>query len=308
MGRVRAGRVELRLPPAPARFVRITQTGHQPRFPWTIRELFVYAATEAPDGPIDGAGPALASVLRAAGVRRLYADHGWSSRVALADPAIRVPPGNLFLDAYGDTGAAHEFLARVRWEPRSAALLEPLDADGFARAAGQSGLGYTRREVGGLVLFLYAAPPPGAGSPVPSSQLRVAASAGADVAGQSADGRVETRWTTGRPQAPGDWLRLDLAEPRRLQTIRLWTADALDWPRGLALESSLDGASWHPLAVTMSTEGGLRWGGIALLRDGVAAVRLEFAPVVARALRLTLTAGDATFPWTVHELTLVAAD
>ena len=305
MGRVRAGRVELRWPPTPARFVRITQTGRTPRFPWTIRELFVYVATEMPQGPIDGDGARLAGVLRAAGVRRLYADHGWSSRVALADPAIRVTPSNRFLDAYGRTGAAHEFLPYVHWEPGSAVLLEPLDAEGFERMAAGSGLGYTRHDVGGLVLFLHAVPPPQTDSRLSPGPLRVDASVRADAAAYAADGLPGTRWTTGRPQAPGDWLRVDLAEPRRLRAIRLWTADPLDWPRGLAVEASPDGRAWRALAVTVSTEGALRWGGIALVRDGIAAMRLEFPPVLARALRLILTTGEATFPWTVHELTLV---
>ena len=94
--RVRSGRVELRVAPVPARHLRITQTGRGGAWAWTIRELYVYAATggdaAAPVGP-DGA--TLARAVRSAGVERLYADHGWASRVALADPAIRVPPANL---------------------------------------------------------------------------------------------------------------------------------------------------------------------------------------------------------------------
>jgi hypothetical protein len=86
----------------------------------------------------------------------------------------------------------------------------------------------------------------------------------------------------------------------------VWTRTPLDWPRGLALEGSTDGAAWHPLAARISTEGGLRWGGIALLREGVDAVRLDFPPTVLRALRLTLTRGDPVFDWSVHELAVYA--
>jgi hypothetical protein len=43
---------------------------------------------------------------------------------------------------------------------------------------------------------------------------------------------------------------------------------------------------------------------MALLRDGIEAVRLDFAPVVARALRVVLTRGDPVFDWSIHELTV----
>jgi hypothetical protein len=59
-----------------------------------------------------------------------------------------------------------------------------------------------------------------------------------------------------------------------------------------------------PLAAEVRTEGRLRWAGTALLRDGVEAVRLDFAPVVLQALRLVLTRGDPVFDWSIHELTL----
>jgi hypothetical protein len=70
----------------------------------------------------------------------------------------------------------------------------------------------------------------------------------------------------------------------------------------------VDSGGWQPLTATVSTEGGLRWAGIAALRDGIPTVRLDFAPVLAKALRLTLAAGDATYHWTVHELTLVGVN
>jgi hypothetical protein len=86
--------------------------------------------------------------------------------------------------------------------------------------------------------------------------------------------------------------------------VRLWTAHPTDSPRALALEGSEDGTRWRPLAAEASLEGRLRWGGIALLRDGVESVRLDFPPAPLRALRLTLTRGDPVFDWSIHELTV----
>ena len=57
--RVRSGRVELRVAPTAARHLRITQTGRGALWAWTIRELYVYAATGGAATPAveaDGAG------------------------------------------------------------------------------------------------------------------------------------------------------------------------------------------------------------------------------------------------------------
>src|SRR5439155_6155860 len=122
----------------------------------------------------------------------------------------------------------------------------------------------------------------------------------------AADGRPETRWSTGRPQAPGDWLRIDLPGPRRVAAVRLWSASPTDSPRGLAVEGSRDGMTWHPLDAEIRRERALRWVGIGALRagDGVDAVDVAFAPAEVAALRLTLTRGDPVFDWSVHELTV----
>ncbi len=308
LGRVRGGRVELRVPPTRARHLRITQIGRHAVWPWTVRELFVYARGEEP--PSSGLPDAttLASTIRAAGVTRLYADHGWGSRVALADPAIRVVPANRALDPYGFEGSSAEFLPRFDWAPGSAALLEPADAEGVTRTARGSGLGVTRRSLGGLVLFTYAPPVLASGTPIAATALRVTASRQPERAGLAADGDRRTRWATARPQVAGDWLRVDLATPRALRAIRLWTAYPTDAPRGVRLEGSDDGTTWRAIAAGMRTEGRLRFGGIALLRDGVEAVRLDFEPQALRALRVTLSRGDPVFDWSVHELAVYGAD
>ncbi|HEV8310879.1 MAG TPA: discoidin domain-containing protein [Methylomirabilota bacterium] len=309
MGRVRSGRVELRTPPTPARYLRITQTGRNPRWPWTIRELFAYAACPvAPAArPVDDA--TLARAIGAAGVTRLYADHGWGSRVALADPEIRIVPANLHLDAYGFDGAAADLMAPpVRWDSRSGALLEPADVEGFTAMARAGGLGFRSRSIGGLTLFTHAAPPPRPGTPLPVSALRATASRNPDQAPRAVDGDPRTGWASGHPQTPGDWVRIDLARPHLVRAVRLWTASAADTPRGVDLEGSTDGVTWRPIGVETHTEGLLRWGGITLLRDRAEALRLDFAPMTLRALRLTLTRVDPAFDWAIDELAVFAAE
>jgi hypothetical protein len=307
MGRVRSARVELRIPPTPARHVRITQLGSSVNWHWTVRELFVYAA--APDAPpppatIDGAR--LAGALRAAGVERLYADHGWSARVALAEPAIRVLPANLALDAYGFTGPAEAFWPVVRWTPGAGALVEAADAPSFAAVARATGLGFAETRVAGLVLFAWAPAPVRPGGALPGSAFTLTASRHAELAHLAVDGDRRTRWATGGPQAAGDWVRIDFPSPRAVRALALWTASATDSPRELALEGTEDGVTWRPLTATIQRTGPLRWSGIGLLRDGTERVRLDFAPARLASVRAVLTAGDPVFDWSIHELTVFA--
>ena len=63
-----------------------------------------------------------------------------------------------------------------------------------------------------------------------------------------------------------------------------------------------------PLVVEISIEGRHRWGGVALLRDGVEAVRLDFAPVVLSALRLRPTRGDPDAEWAIAEVSVFAGE
>ena len=206
------------------------------------------------------------------------------------------------------TGGARAFLPPVAWTSGDGVLLEPTEAEGFEVAARAGGLGFARHGVEGLVLYTHAPSPSAPGRPIPARDLRVTASLRTEQAALAVDGDPATRWGTGRPQRPGDWLRVDLAAPRRVQAVRLWTTNRADWPRGLRLDGSADGDTWQPLDAQARTSGPHRWGGIALLRDGIDAVRLDLAPAVVRALRVTLTRGDPVVDWSVHELTVYAAD
>ena len=274
-----------------------------------VRELFVYAADPgAVPTPPRADGTALARSVRAAGVTRLYADAGWASRVALVDPELCVPPANLALDAYNFRGPESELLPEMRWSPGVGALVEAPDADGFVSVARASGLAFTRVDVGGLVLFVYTPPAAPPGTPIPASSLHVGVSRSRRVAGRAVDGNPSTRWTTARPQAPGDWLRVDFAEPRTVQAVRLWAIKRNEWPRGLQLEASAGGETWRPLTAELRGESAIRWGGITPLRGDLQALRLEFAPTMLRALRLTLTQGHWHYAWSVNELTVHAAD
>jgi hypothetical protein len=309
MPRVRSGRVELRVPPTPARHLRLTQTGRDARWAWTIRELFVYGAGEGGASPVAAVdGRTLAGALREAGVTRLYADHGWASRAALADPSIRIPPANLFLDSYGFGGEARDLLPPFRWLPGTGVLLEPVDSPGFVLGARRAGLAFTTRPLAGLELFVHAPPARPPGRPLPARELDVSASRHPELAFRAVDGKRRTRWTTLGPRAAGDWFRVRLASPRRLQGVRLLARNPADLPPAVRVEVSTDGAAWRDVGATVHVERALRWGGIALLADAARGLRLEIEPVTARALRLVLPDGHPAAGWSIHELEIHATD
>lgn len=202
------------------------------------------AAGGAPVPPVEADGAALARAIGAAGVRTLYADHGWASRIALADPAIRVPPANLQLDDYGFKPGGDA--APARSEPGTGVLLEPSDAEGFAALAESRGLAFLRHALGGLALFVHA-PSPAPGATLPAAGLAVTASRHAQRAGLAVDGDPATRWATAAPRAAGDWFRVDLRAARVIRGMRLAVANPADLPPELAVEGSPDGVGWRRL-------------------------------------------------------------
>jgi hypothetical protein len=308
VARVRSGRVELRMPPTPVRYLRVTQTGRDALWAWTIRELHVYAAAgEAPAPPVDADGATLAQAIGAAGVGRLYADHGWASRVALADPAIRVPPANLQVDDYGYKGPAAMLLPPFHWEPGTGVLLEPSDADGFAAAAEAGGLAFARHALGRLTLFVHA-PTAAPGVALPAAALVVTASRHGRRAGLAVDGDPATRWATAAPRVAGDWFRVDLGTARIVRGMRLTALNPADLPADLAVEGSPDGVRWHRLSATLRLERRYRWGGFGVLAEGATAARLDFPPVALTAVRVVLPAGDPVFDWSIHELAVYGGE
>ncbi|WP_282945073.1 discoidin domain-containing protein [Cellulomonas endometrii] len=106
-----------------------------------------------------------------------------------------------------------------------------------------------------------------------------------DVAARATDGDPATRWSSGRPQRPGDRLDVDLGRAVAVRAVVL-DAGGGDWPRGYAVEVSSDGSTWSE-AVVRSGAG------------AVAAASLDGAPV--RHLRVRLTE-DAAPWWSVAEL------
>jgi hypothetical protein len=107
-------------------------------------------------------------------------------------------------------------------------------------------------------------------------------------------------WTTGVPQQPGMWFQIELAAPAPLTEIqfassamggRAGVPAAWTFPRRYQVQVSTDGAAWSaPVAEGDGTPG---------------TTVIAFAPVNARFVRITQTAGgEGGPPWSMRLLRL----
>ena len=122
----------------------------------------------------------------------------------------------------------------------------------------------------------------------------------------SRDGRLETRWSSRVPQAPGQWLQVDLDAPVELSGLELDLGGAVfEYPRRLEVQIARE-AGWDGLGVAVRWAGPLVWTGTHVLRAGVERVVVSFPSTRVRALRIVQTGRDAFHPWSVAELRLLA--
>jgi hypothetical protein len=136
-----------------------------------------------------------------------------------------------------------------------------------------------------------------------------AASTVASGLGRMLDDRLDTAWTTRRPQAAGDRLRITFGAPAELTAVALQSGPAFaEFPRNPVLELQDEAGDWsEPTLVDRALE---RWRTVEALmtRPMDAAYVLRFAPRRATGLRVTLASeGMFTAPWTIAEMRAYAA-
>jgi hypothetical protein len=135
------------------------------------------------------------------------------------------------------------------------------------------------------------------GSPVPVALIRPNVNGGA--APMMTDGDRTTRWESG-PQTERTMVELDLGAVRHVKRIELLLGPFIaDFPRGLVIESSLDGQAWRE--VWRGGSAGLAFVG-AFEAPGDVPLKYEFPPTPARYMRLRLTASDDIYYWSIAEL------
>ena len=120
--------------------------------------------------------------------------------------------------------------------------------------------------------------------------------------GHAVDGVQGPRWTTG-PQAPGQWLQLDLGRAYPVGGVVLWGSLGMEFPRRLRVATSRDGRRWEVVWRGPTEIHVLR----GALRDPRAPLAIGFASEPARYVRLRQTGRDAVFAWSVTEVDVHAA-
>lgn len=103
---------------------------------------------------------------------------------------------------------------------------------------------------------------------------------------QAFDSDLQTTWSTRAvKQKPGMWFELDMGSHRRIERVMLKNASN-QFPRGYAVEISLDRANWQE---------------VARKNDNWGAVDAQFQPALARYVRVQTTNTSAYYPWGITE-------
>ncbi|MER5185443.1 discoidin domain-containing protein [Streptomyces sp. NPDC002896] len=131
---------------------------------------------------------------------------------------------------------------------------------------------------------------------VPLDQTGWTATASATESGSSPanalDWNTGTRWSTGAPQAAGQWFKADTGSSQWFNHLVLDSGtSATDYPRGLTVEVSDDNSTWRTVA-----------GG-----EGAGAVTTVNFPIVqARYVKVTLNKASGSW-WSIAEMRVPAS-
>ena len=106
---------------------------------------------------------------------------------------------------------------------------------------------------------------------------------------QAADGNLGSRWSTGAPMAPNNWIQVELPAETNVAGLVLDAPYPKDYPRKYRVEASLDGKAW---AKVMEDEG------------KATPTEIIFPePRKARFIKITQT-GSASAYWSIDEMLL----
>jgi hypothetical protein len=138
---------------------------------------------------------------------------------------------------------------------------------------------------------------------IPGDELPIASFSSAISGAQlpaMVDHDLVTRWHAGREQRPGDAFTADLGTSRVVNGAQLMIGGFnTDFPRTLAIETSLDGRTW---SFAWSGTTGLLALSAALDDPLTLAMPFEFEPRPARFVRFVETASEEKYYWSVAEL------
>jgi hypothetical protein len=118
--------------------------------------------------------------------------------------------------------------------------------------------------------------------------ITASSTGGADVPANTIDGVAGSRWTSGAPQANGQWFQIDMGVAQSFAQVVLdSTASAADYARGYQVFASNDGATWGTAIATGTGTGPV--------------ITVSFAARTNRYIRVVQT-GTSTSWWSINEV------
>jgi hypothetical protein len=135
---------------------------------------------------------------------------------------------------------------------------------------------------------------------IPASEWSVQSNANREELPHLRDGRMDTAWSTGRPQAAGDFLLVEFKKPEKAMRVALQLKDfSSDQAVDLDVEVSEDGRNWKVLPGGYSA-GEFAWNLVRRPRRPVQNLYLEGNPI--RSLRIINLRDDSYLSWSVAEI------
>ncbi len=300
--RVEKGITELVFTPQAGRYLKITQTGTDSQIAWEIAEILVYRGIPRVQKGPPGGIPLLSALmdrLRTLKKEPVLADPWIQAQVDFDLPAKRdesLPPG--LPEAVGD---------RLPPYPFPVIIADPGQSEALKKDLNQMAPGvYLEEKIGDLVLFVGRGYGKGYRKLSPTG-WQVSSNYNGRDAHRAKDGKIKTRWTSGRPQLPGMYFQVDLGQPERIARIRLRLGDSYrDFPRRAEVRFSLDGLHWEK-AVPLNNP--VYWTGEKLFKDySSGETDLVFRETPARFVEILQTGQDPVYYWSIHELELFSLE
>ncbi|OED37975.1 hypothetical protein AB833_21585 [Chromatiales bacterium (ex Bugula neritina AB1)] len=123
-----------------------------------------------------------------------------------------------------------------------------------------------------------------------SSNWRVTSSHNSKDANHAIDSNEWSRWTTKKPQVPGQTFTIDLIEPAGVNQLVLNSARSpQDYPRAYRIDTSGNGSDWDRAITT----------GVGNPQGDTV---INFPPITTRFIRIIQTGRDSHYWWSIHEL------
>jgi hypothetical protein len=293
--------VEISFPQIQARYINLTLiTGDRAR-DWSVAELFVGRNLPRDDGDAARPGPAdLNTFLEAHKIRTVYADHWLSAALrVVGGRQLRAMASNHFLGNNGENDPAPDQHLPVSMDSRTAFILEQGHRAHFEKLIRGGRFACEQRSwrVWEIYFNCRREEPPR----LDRSNWKAAANANPEGAEKAVDGLPGTRWSSEKPQQPGQFFEVDLGKNFVVEGLALDLGDSPgDYPRRLRILGSQDAEVWREIETDWSSD--FYWAGNVLLKMRGQRVDYFFDPRELRFLRLMQEGSDPRYFWSIHEL------